>query len=72
MILAFPHPRVLCLPFVCGKLKSKNNFNQGNAETKENSQGRPNKNNVVNRYSQGLLVTSQGLQIMRFSWWLRW
>ena len=32
-----------------------------NAETKENSQRRPNNNNVVIKHSQGYLVPSQGL-----------
>ena len=32
-----------------------------NAETKENSQRRPNNNNVVIKHSQGPLVLSQGL-----------
>ena len=32
-----------------------------NAETKENSQRRPNNNNVVIRHSQAPLVPSQGL-----------
>ena len=35
-----------------------------NAETKEDSQRRPNNNNVVTRHSQGLVVPSQRLEII--------
>ena len=59
-------PHVLCLPL------SVENFSQRisliremkNTETKENSQRRPNNNNVVIKHSQGPLVPSQGLQII--------
>ena len=57
---------VLCLLFVC---KKKKNCRQrvsliremGKGETKENSQRRPNHNDVVIKHSQGPLVLSQGL-----------
>ena len=57
---------ILCLPLSIKK--KKQNCRQrvgliremGNAETKENSQRRPNNNDVVIKHSQGPLVLSQG------------
>ena len=48
-------------------LQPKNEFNQiseKNAETKENSQMRPNINNLVIKQSQGLLIPLQKLQVL--------
>ena len=56
-------PRVLSLPLIYGKLKPKDKFIREvrNTETKENSQRRPDNNNVVIKHSQGPLVPFKGL-----------
>lgn len=48
-----PIPQHPLPAFACGKLQSKNKFNQRNenVETKENSQRRANNNNVVIKHS---------------------
>ena len=64
MVLAHPPPTMFS---AC--LLSLQNFRQRisivrevrNVETKENSQRRPNNNNVVIKHSQGPLALSQGL-----------
>ena len=65
MILASPtpSPQVLCLPFVWENVRGRMSLikEMRKAETKENSQRRPNNNNVVIKHSQGPLVPSQGL-----------
>ena len=59
---AVPTPLVLRLPLVCGKLESKNKFNQGNEKFRnKGKRRRPDNNNVVIKHSQGYLVLSQGL-----------
>jgi len=60
MVLASPCP---CLPFVCGKLQSKDKCIQRNEnmqKQRKTAPSRPNNNNVVIKYSQGPLVPSQG------------
>jgi len=54
--------QVLCLPIVCGKTLAKQFESEKweNTETKENSQRRPNNDNVVTKHSQGHLVPPQG------------
>ena len=62
-----PLPNVLCLPFVCGRVLTKEYFiseKWENTKTKENSQRRPNSNSLVMKQSQGSLVPSQGLSII--------
>lgn len=51
-----PDPQVLCLPFSVQRIIRE----MRNAETKEDSQRRPNNNTVVIKQSQGPLVPSQG------------
>ena len=66
-------PMALPLSMSCAYVQSVENFSQGislnketieHAETKENSQRRPNNNNIVTKYSQGSLVPSQRLQVV--------
>ena len=61
--MVLPSPPFLCLPPVCGKLWSKNKFNQRNEEcrNKGKHQRRPNNNNVGIKHSQGPLLSSQRL-----------
>ena len=61
-------PKISACLLSAEKLQPKNKFNQisekKNAETKENSQMRPNINSLVIKQSQGLLVPLQELQVM--------
>ena len=62
-----PFPNVLCLPFVCGRVLTKEYFiseKWENTKTKENSRRRPNSNSLVMKQSQGPLAPSQGLSII--------